>query len=489
VQNPPLHSEHVRETATNSYLTPVLITSISLLATGLAVNKSLVCVVLACAMFSNVLVFGSDPNRTRLRIDPRAASVSNSTGPSAVFFAAGEPYGLFDELLDRLPGRGETSQREVRSKKRDVGLSPKPVATRSLLRSYRDLVIRANYDVDSTPPTRPFQSPSSVPSTYATQSIELGEPYDPSPQTPGDASPPFVPSPLNVSPYGTVLPPPMMPGPSWGWGANGPQPYRLGHTPWGNMAWLSSERTSIDNSRFDVFELNLGLNHTTPTGSSPWLFSVEHEFGYRSWEGPATIDLPGGVYHFGWDMRLETPLNSPLSPFAFTLAFNPSINSDFDQSLGRQAINLDARGIMYIQADPRLMFAFGAGFWDRVKDRVIPYVGLVWTPDDRWEFRLMFPQSRISYFLGNVMGVEDVWLYASGEYHIESYQIGTTEVAAGQDQIELQDWRALIGVRKCTPWVSGFFEAGWVFDRNVTMRVGPDFDISSGFIGRVGISF
>ncbi len=452
-------------------------------------NKSLFCVVLACAMFSNALLFGSDPNRLHLLIDPRTASDSSSTSSSAEFFAGSEPYGLFDELLDRLPGRSETSQSEVRGAKSDVGVSPKPVATPSLLRSYRDLVIRANYDVDSTPPTIPFQSPSSFPSTYATQSTPSGEPYDPSPKVPADGTSQAVPSPLNASPYGSVLPPPMMPGPSWGWGANGPQPYRLGYTPWGNMAWLSSERTSRGNRQFEVFETNLGLNHTIPTGCSPWLFSVEHEFGYRSWQGPASVDLPGSVYRFGWDMRLETPLNSPLSPFAFSLAFNPSINSDFQQSLGRQAINFDARGIMYLQADPRLMFAFGAGFWDRVKDRVIPYVGVVWTPDDRWEFRVLFPESRISYFLGNVMGVEDVWLYASGEYHIESYQIHTTTPPAGKDQIELQDWRALIGVRKSTPWIAGFFEAGWVFDRHVNMRAHPDFDISSGFIGRVGISF
>ncbi len=451
-------------------------------------NKSLLCVVLACAMFSNALLFGSDPNRAHLLIDPRAASFSSSTGSSALFFAANEPYGLFDELLDRLPWRGETSQRELRGAKSGFGVSSKAVATPSLLRRYRDLVIRANYDVDSTPPT--FSSPSqpSFPSTYAAQSSQLGEPYDPSPQTPGDGS-----SPLNANPYGTVLPSPMVSGPgagsTWGWGTNGPQPYRLGHTLWGDMAWLSSERTSIDSSRFGVFETNLGMNHTAQTPFDPWLFSVQHEFGYRNWKGPATIDLPGAVYHFGWDMRLETPLNSPLSPFAFSLAFNPSINSDFQQSLGRQAINWDSRGIVYIQADPRLMFAFGVGFWDRVKDRVIPYVGMVWTPDDRWEFRVMFPESRISYFLGNWMGFEGVWAYASGEYHIESYQIGTTSVAARKDQIEIQDWRALIGVRKSTPWVSGFMEAGWVFDRHVNMRVGPDFNISSGLIGRVGINF
>lgn len=180
-----------------------------------------------------------------------------------------------------------------------------------------------------------------------------------------------------------------------------------------------------------------------------------------------------------------------------TLAFNPSINTDLHQTLTREAYNFDGRGIFIWQLDPHFQLALGAGFWDRVRDRVVPYAGFVWLPDDRWEFRIMWPQSRIQYYWGNHMG-EDVWLYVNGEYHIESYQIGSSVfdpaapapgIASRADQVEFEDYRILIGLRKSNPIMSGFIEGGWVFGRHVNQRFGPDFQVNSGFIGRIGIRF
>ena len=57
------------------------------------------------------------------------------------------------------------------------------------------------------------------------------------------------------------------------------------------------------------------------------------------------------------------------------------------------------------------------------------------------------------------------------------------------DQVELEDYRILIGLRKSNPIASGFIEGGWVFGRRVDQRFGPDFSINSGFIGRIGIRF
>lgn len=212
------------------------------------------------------------------------------------------------------------------------------------------------------------------------------------------------------------------------------------------------------------------------------MFSLQHEFGYRNWEFAPVRDID--LFRFGWDARLEMPLNSGLNwgglPFAVTLAMNPSINTDLQQSLGRNAVNINGRGVVYIQTDPRLMFALGAGFWDRVHDRVIPYAGIVWLPDDRWEFRMMFPESRISLYLGNHWGLENTWLYVSGQYHVESYEVASP---TGRDQIQMEDWRVMAGLRNSSPYVSGFIEAGWVFGRNIELRSGPSFDPASGFIG------
>lgn len=445
-------------------------------------NTSLVCLVLALSSS------WSTPS----------AEQPDRFGPTPEIFSWAEPYGLFDEVLDHLPNM---AYRDGNRTMQPLGRARRDAPALSLLKAQRDYVIRAQNadlrvaDVEgrSTSPTQTYVSPS--PTTTVTPFIQSAPstPYEP------EQSAPIFEQPQNNVPYLTPPPPTAMPG-AGTWGTQGPQPYRLGYTLWGDVGWLPGRHTNLagDNSKFEVFETNIGLLHTIPTWWSPWLFSLEHQFGYRSWQGPTRVDLPGGAYRLGWDIKLETPLNSEYRPFAVSLAFNPSINSDFAQSLGRQAINLDGRGILYWQADPRLLVAMGAGFWDRVHDRIVPYAGVVWLPDDRWEFRLMWPQSRIQWYAGNVMG-EDVWFYASAEYHVESYQIHTTSVAAGhnpmtspalgKDQIELADYRAVLGIRKSSRWASGFIEGGWVFGRKVDLRQAQDFSVSSGFIGRIGVKF
>lgn len=463
-------------------------------------NTSLVCLVLALSSSWSA---------------PAAADVPpDRFGPTPEIFARAEPYGLFDEVLDQL--RFEPDATTNRSLA-DSGLissltydeshpaSSKPAARRisgpSLLRAQRDYVIRAQNaeyrvadgtsDLDGGSPSLPqtYGSPSA---TTPVSPLMQSTPYVPYEEEPRNSVPMFV-QPPNASPYMMAPPPAAMPG-AGTWGTNGPQPYRLGYTLWGDAGWLPGRHTNLagNPSKFEVFETNLGLLHTIPTWWSPWLFSLEHQFGYRSWQGPGStgtrVDLPGAAYRLGWDIKFETPLNSEYRPFAFSFAFNPSINSDFAQQLGRQAFNFDGRGIMYWQADPRLLVAIGAGFWDRVHDRVVPYAGVVWLPDDRWEFRLMWPQSRIQWYAGNFWG-EDVWAYASAEYHVESYQIHTTSVATGKDQIELADYRAVLGLRKSSRWASGFIEGGWVFGRKVDLRTAQDFSVNSGFIGRIGLKF
>lgn len=429
--------------------------------------------------------------------------------PSAIFRRA-EPIGLFDEVtapgievrdygtsnvLFSGDGTEPSSAQAIR------GFGPPTRRFPSLLRVQRDAVIRGQSPTlqladgmrDEEPIRQSFPPTFSAPASPAPVN---SQPATPSYSAPTYSAPYEEPRPNQPAPTFTMpTPQPYMTAPPPGvstWGTNGPQPYRLGYSLWADIGWLPGRPTDLllDDSKFSVFETNIGLNHTIPTWWSPWLFSLEHQFNYRSWSGPSTVDLPGSVYRLGWDMRFETPLNSQFAPFAMTLAFNPSINTDFDQQLSRHAYNFDGRGILFWQADPHLMFALGAGFWDRVQDRVIPYVGFVWLPDDRWEFRIMWPQGRIQYYCGNHMG-EDVWLYVSSEYHIEAYQIGTTSVAAGKDQIELEDYRLMIGMRKSSPMISGFIEGGWVFGRKVDFRSDSvnDFSISSGFIGRIGVKF
>ncbi|MEX0728404.1 MAG: hypothetical protein WD065_19185 [Planctomycetaceae bacterium] len=301
-------------------------------------------------------------------------------------------------------------------------------------------------------------------------------PYSAAPYTPVPYGDPFLGGAPAQMPFAGAGP--------FAFGANGPQPYRFGWTSRWNAGYMPKEDASGGLGDFGIFEAGVELEHTSPLPDG-WIFSSTPQYDYRDWDGPSGIGLPGSVHRIGWDLELATPGNSP---FSVQFGFNPSVNSDFDGSTNSDAWNFDGRAIMFLRTSDQLMWALGAGYWDRVDDIVIPYAGLVWTPNDIWEWRLVFPQPRVSVFLGNPMGVA-TWLYASAEYHVESYQIELQPISTGE-KIQIADWRAVLGLRSDNGFISSFIEAGWVFDRQVEFKyTTPDFDISSGLIGRVGIRY
>lgn len=320
--------------------------------------------------------------------------------------------------------------------------------------------------------------------------------YEEAAQPPQTFSPPPMTNPFAGPPVGDPFmggpgqPPTYQPGPAaqFAFGANGPQPYRYGVTSRVEVGVMPKERTDNGQGNMGIVETDVDFEYTAPTGLG-WIFSATGEYGLRNYDGPGgAIGLTGSAHRFGADLEWATPVNN--GGWNVQLGFNPSINTDFERHLNRDAYNWDARGIAFYRHSPSFLLALGAGYLDRVNDRVIPYAGVVLTPNDRWEWRLMFPESRVSYFLGNFGGVAQ-WMYLRGEYHIEAYQVELGPSAARyRDKIELEDWRLLLGVRSAGGPVTGFVEAGIVMGRKVKFG-GPtgNFGISTGFIGRAGMRF
>lgn len=134
-----------------------------------------------------------------------------------------------------------------------------------------------------------------------------------------------------------------------------------------------------------------------------------------------------------------------------------------------------------------MTLAFGFEYWNRVRNYVIPYGGIIWTPDNRWEFRLLFPNSRVSYYLGNFHTM-DVWAYASAEYLIEAYQIDTT--LGVRERGQWKDYELLFGFDAGKGKFSAFLQAGAIFDRHVRFNgPTPDFNLGNSVIVRTGIIF
>lgn len=301
---------------------------------------------------------------------------------------------------------------------------------------------------------------------------------------------PAYPSPITQDPWLGGAAAPMAP--STGYGVFGPQPQRFGWETRLDVEWIPGADTSSPAlGDVEVLGVDLEAEYTAPTNPG-WVFSWAPQFNYRSYQGPTgdpSRVLPGSAYRFGLDLALQT--TSP-GGCTFEFGFTPAIASDFDHSISDDAIQLDGRAVAYWRVAPDWMWVIGATYWDRVDDIVLPYAGAVWTPDDRWEFRLIFPKPRASLFLGTPNGVP-TWVYVEGEYRVESYEVGLGSIPMTSEssaKAQLSDIRVVGGFRWEAGWLTTFIEGGYVFDRKVEYTSpGRGFDIDDQFIGRLGFRY
>lgn len=304
------------------------------------------------------------------------------------------------------------------------------------------------------------------------------------------------PQPIGVDPlYGGVspyaAPAPMSPYGGYTFGLNGPQPHRLGWQARVDFGWLPKVGTSSpDVGGLGIFELDMEEKWTGLMAGN-WVLGVAPQFNYRSFDGPTRpgappADLPGSAFRFGLGLTMQSPA---YRGWGVELGFNPALATDFNDNLTSDGWQFDGHLVFFWNSHPNWMWALGAAYWDRVDDIVIPYAGAVWTPNDFWEVRLLFPESRVTAFLGAPSG-HPIWTYISGKYHVESYQI---DPVAGRSITAMQssDWRIVGGLRWDWGWVTHVFEVGVVFDRKVEIKGSPTlgYDVDSGFIGRYGMRF
>ena len=298
---------------------------------------------------------------------------------------------------------------------------------------------------------------------------------------------PFLPGPTNPGTgFEGALGPQMAPGgpfPGSGgamniYGANGPQPYRFGWSQDYSMTYLAGAETDFG-TEMETLGIDVDYRYAQPAAG--WISAISPQFGVRFWDSPSGANLPDSVFRVGLDLEASTPQNGP---YSYVLGFTPSINSDFEGSITSRAWNFDGRAAVFQQLNPFWRAALGVMYWDRVEDRILPWAGFIFS-SDRWEMRLMFPESRISYFYGNELGCAK-WLYLRAEYHVEAYEIQRGGTAA---QVELEDYRVLFGSRMDAGTWNWFVEGGIVFGRDVAFANTSGFDITAGAIFRAGLRF
>ncbi|MEW4489105.1 hypothetical protein AB1L42_13575 [Thalassoglobus sp. JC818] len=332
------------------------------------------------------------------------------------------------------------------------------------------------------PGTTTFYPPETFGDPNAAIQGGIAQPYS----SPGA---PSYPTPITQDPWAGGMIAPIAP--SNGYGVFGPQPQQFGWNSRIDGTWLPSSGTSSPNvGDVEIWAIDVEEEYLTPgMPGDVWTFGPQ--FNWRSIQGPTaddpTRDLPGSFFRFGLDLALQR--TGPRG-CTFEFGFTPAIATDLDTSLNSDSFQFDGRVVAYVPVSPQWQWVIGAAYWDRVDDIVIPYAGAVWTPNDLWEFRLLFPTTRASVFLGTPNGVP-TWMYVEGEYHVESYQTELTIAGNTSDaKVQFSDYRLVGGFRWEAGWVTTFAEGGYAFNREVKYTSpGRDFDIDGQFIGRVGFRF
>lgn len=272
-------------------------------------------------------------------------------------------------------------------------------------------------------------------------------------------------------------------GPQFAYGNAGFTPYRTGWFSYDDFVFVPSSPARGTAGSLQVTEWNSWMRYARPVGNDV-VVAWTGAFNSKFWQGPSGVPLPGDGDQLVSDFQVLFPERGR---WGAQFGITPQVNSDFRRGLTRGALFLDGRAAVTYRPNDEFQWVFGAAYWQRARTLVVPYGGLVWTPDSRWECRLLFPKSRVSRYLGKTRGT-DFWAYASAEYDVEAYQISLEDAAQTKERVEFSDWRALLGVNAQRGRMSLFAEAGWVFDRHVRFG-GPTrgFGLSDAAIVRTGL--
>ena len=176
-------------------------------------------------------------------------------------------------------------------------------------------------------------------------------------------------------------------------------------------------------------------------------------------------------------------------PYSWSFGITPSINTDFKANAWDEGFLIDGRGILFHHLNQFWTVGLGMMYWQRVDNFFIPYAGVIYR-DDYWEWQLMFPETRVSLFLGNE-ACWSKWLYARGEYHVEAYGVERS-TAAGKydDRLQYRDYRILIGLKMDSGFANWFVEGGWSLGRDVRFRsAAPGYEVATAFIGQLGVRY
>ena len=268
--------------------------------------------------------------------------------------------------------------------------------------------------------------------------------------------------------------------------------YQGARGSWGYLAG-NGQGTSVAVNELDTtatFAMPFFENSQANINHAPLL--ITPGFGLQLWDGPQTTstmlaDLPPNTY----DVFIDTAWNPQFTPlFGAELGLRLGIFTNWNVFVF-QSWRLMGRAIGTLNLTPTMQGILGIVYLDRNQVKLLPAVGITWTPDADSRYDIFFPAPRATRRITNA-GRHSVWWYVAGEYGGGAW---TFRRQAGQiSPFDYNDIRITLGTEMIPlagRGMSGNFEVGYVFYRQLYFVDGPPQiqDLNSTIMFRLGLAY
>jgi hypothetical protein len=174
--------------------------------------------------------------------------------------------------------------------------------------------------------------------------------------------------------------------------------------------------------------------------------------------------------------------------WAADIMVTPGWHSDYHNPNSSQAFRVESHAVGVYTWSPTLKIALGVAYWDRLNTKFVPAGGIIWTPNPDCRFELMTPKPKIAFRI-DCDPCYERWVYIAGEFGGGEWAI---RQEGGVDNIlDYTDYKIMLGIehKSLCLGVNGFAEIGYVFGRQLQYQTGPDQNLPTTMMARLGLSY
>ncbi|MDO4574590.1 MAG: hypothetical protein Q4D98_05190 [Planctomycetia bacterium] len=203
-------------------------------------------------------------------------------------------------------------------------------------------------------------------------------------------------------------------------------------------------------------------------GSTERPLMLEPRFAINWWNGPKSdwSDMASSTFDASLGLRWmpQLQLNCFSTALEFDLFFSVGLYSDF-KKVSSHSFRFPSWAYVSLDLTKTIKAKIGVWYLDRVRYKIFPSGGVVWSPNNQWEFQILFPNPRVTYRpVGG--GLRDLSLYARGEYGGGSWTVD--HVYGGDFRTDYNDYRIMFGFDWSNRYkATGYFELGIAFAREL----------------------